>query len=146
MADFPDVVAVTGKLPHELGTLQVLVAAVHRVRGEAYVVTVMIQPAFEPSAETTLDFISTGGQALVTVHVPALEGGRVVKVRAPFQFAGKLERVGLKPSERVAPNTARRIRPERPPLTMVEWTPLLPSSTDALTEPEFTTLWSAAHG
>ena len=141
MADHPDVLAVTGKLPHELGTLQVLVAAVQRVHGDAYVVTVMIQPAFDPSSATTLELVSTSGDSLLTIDVPPLEDGRVIKVRAPFRFTGTFARIGLKPGV-TAEITARRIRAERPPLTMVEWIALMPTPTDALAQPEFTTLWS----
>lgn len=119
MADYPDVLDSMGKTPREFGALHVHLEALHAVDGDRYVVSVLLQGAFDPMPTARLDFVSPTGAQLLSVDIPALEGGRVLRLRAPLRSRGPLQRVGMS-TDCASALGSRRVRPAWKLLDTVE--------------------------
>lgn len=110
MADYPDVLDSMGKTPREFGALHVHLESLKPVDANRYVVTVLLQAAFEPMPRAQLSFVSEG-EVLSTVEVPSLKNGRVVRLHVPIEPELPLSRIGLDTSCDEPSRSAERVRP-----------------------------------
>lgn len=111
MADFPDVLDALGKTPREFGSLHVHLEALQPVDGDRYVASVLLQAAFEPMTPARVALLLPTGEVASTVQVPVLEGGRVLRLRAPLRSAVPLTRIGLATECAEPTKRAQRVRP-----------------------------------
>ncbi len=110
MAEFPDVLDAMGKTPREFGALHVHLESLKLVDSGRYVATVLLQGAFEPMPPAVVEFLD-GEVSLLRVDVPALEGGRVLRLRAPLRARRPLSSVGLRAECREPRAGELRVRP-----------------------------------
>lgn len=109
MAHLPDVLDSLGKTPREFGSVHVHFEGFHVVDGRRVIALVLAQAAFLPCAGATVH-VFDGDAALASVALPALDDGRVVRLRLPVVRTTDGQALTLR-VDAAEPSKAERVRP-----------------------------------